>query len=340
MIGLSLLTTIGFASLGYFINEFFDKESDAKAGKLNKLAFLPFWTQGLILAAILLITFLPWVFLPKDHLSLLLIFTQISLFLLYSLPFPRLKENAYLSLVIDALYAYTLPLLLSFHTFSLLKGSHYFPLWFILFSVSAGFIGLRNILTHQVKDVFKDAAAGQKSLPMLLGPIKTQLLLTLIFAYEVFSIALTLVVFSINFWFLSILLIAYLWFALDVFKRKGIKENTSNMFQEINKAYNLVFPLLALLVLLIKWPIVLVILLIHSSFLVPFNVWKYLHSKVMPILIRIRVRIHSFVVTDLRNAISAMVNYPIYFLFRLAGIDLKKEGTSAMGYFRKRRRSK
>ena len=38
---LSLITSFGFAALGYLINEYFDQEDDAKAGKINKLKFIP-----------------------------------------------------------------------------------------------------------------------------------------------------------------------------------------------------------------------------------------------------------------------------------------------------------
>lgn len=336
-IALSLITTIGFASMGYFINEFFDKECDFKAGKVNKLAHLPIKWQSLLLAGILVVTFLPWIWLPKNQFSVFLIAIQIGLFLLYSLPFPRFKEHPYLSLLLDSLYAYTLPLILSFHTFSILKQSQTYPSWFYFFIVAATFIGIRNILTHQIKDVFKDAAAGLQSLPMLIGVNKTQNLLRLVFTYELFFMSISLFVFSLKFWFVFFVLLAYLIFALKVFKENNLNEGSSDFYLEINKAYNIVFPFLTLLMLVVKWPITLVYLLFHAFFLVPFNVYRFILSIVIPFLIKIRIRIHSLVVTDLRNLISVLVNYPIYFIFRIVGIDLKKEGTSALGYFRKRR---
>ena len=166
---LSLVTSIGFAGLGYFINEYFDLESDAKAGKQNKLAPVTSFGRLIILIIVLLLTFTPWIFLPKNNFSFILIGLQIILFLLYSMPFPRLKESIYLSLVLDALYAYSVPLLLSFHTFSLLAKSSMYPPWFFLFFLAVTFIGLRNILTHQIKDIFKDEFSGQKTLPMVVG---------------------------------------------------------------------------------------------------------------------------------------------------------------------------
>jgi 1,4-dihydroxy-2-naphthoate octaprenyltransferase len=41
LIALSLITAIGFAALGYLINEYFDQEDDARAGKLNRMALAP-----------------------------------------------------------------------------------------------------------------------------------------------------------------------------------------------------------------------------------------------------------------------------------------------------------
>ena len=66
---LSLVTTVGFASLGYFINEFFDKESDARAGKINKLAHLSPGIQIFIFSLVLALTLLPWIWLPSTKIT-------------------------------------------------------------------------------------------------------------------------------------------------------------------------------------------------------------------------------------------------------------------------------
>ncbi len=336
VIGLSLLTTIGFAALGYFINEFFDKKSDAKAGKINRLAMIPFWSQSLILIAILLITFLPWNWLPRNQVSYCLILLQISLFLAYSLPFPRLKESVYFSIVIDALYAYPVPLLLSFHTFSLLSGTETYPNWFSLFMLASFFIGVRNIITHQIQDLFRDSASGLRTFPMVIGVNRTITIQTIVFAYEVFLISLSILVFSLHFWLVLVALFVYWFYAWHIFVNQKSFKSPGDMYVGINKSYSLVFPIVVLIFLSVRWPIGWMVLLIHGGILVPINFWRNVLNIIVPILVRFRIVIHQFLVNELKHFLSLCINYPIYFLFKIGGVDLKKEGVSAFEYLRKK----
>ena len=92
---LSICTSFGFAALGYFINEFFDKKHDAQAGKINKLAILTWPKQLFLFLLILVLCFAPWLVLPTSRFSIILITIEILCFLLYSLPFIRLKNTYY-----------------------------------------------------------------------------------------------------------------------------------------------------------------------------------------------------------------------------------------------------
>ncbi len=322
---LSLITSIGFASLGYFINEFFDIKSDAKAGKINKLALVPIYARVGILVIVLTLTFFPWIWLPKNQLSFILIGSQLLLFLLYSMPFPRLKESIYFSLVLDAFYAYSVPLLLSFHTFSLLAGSKTYPVWFYLFFLAVTFIGLRNILTHQIRDVFKDAVSGQKSLPMVLGLNRTILLIKLLFIYEVFLISMTLIFLLISNFIAFLLLIGYILFAVFEYKIQGKKVSPTLMFEDVNRVYNVFFPWLMLLVLCYDSPFGWIILIIHSIILVPSYLWKGFVSGLKKAwFISFR-----FIMKDIRHWASYTINFPIYLVFRMVGVNLRREGISA-----------
>src|SRR6218665_977521 len=115
----SLLTSLGFAALGYFMNEYFDIEDDTKSGKQNQLAVISKQQKAVLFLSICCVTVLPWLFLPYDSVSLGLINTQCFLFVLYSIPPFRLKKQWFLSVVIDSLYAYVVPFLLSIHTYRL-----------------------------------------------------------------------------------------------------------------------------------------------------------------------------------------------------------------------------
>ena len=182
---LSLTTSFGFAALGYFINEFFDKEDDFVAGKINKLQILNAYKQIILFVCILLFTFIPWAFLPFNKISIVLITIQILLFIIYaSYPF-RLKKNKYLSGIIDSMYAYTIPLLLSYYTFYLVSGSDSFnPLILFTYSLLLLITGYRNITIHYINDIFKDKRVGLVTLPRHIGVKKTDSLLKICLLLE------------------------------------------------------------------------------------------------------------------------------------------------------------
>jgi hypothetical protein len=265
----------------------------------------------------------------------LLIDLQILLFLIYSLPFPRLKESTYLSVIIDSLYAYVVPLVLSFYTFSLIAGATEIPLWFYLFVVAVFFIGLRNIIIHQVNDVMKDRQSGMVTLPMVLGMVGTRNLVTTAVLYELLFIALWIVSISIGnwvFWGWSIV------FSTIIMLRKsqfsiGADEMLKGSFIT-NSMYQYVFPVFVLLLTLFvdfKWMFVL--LPIHFLFLFPHYIladgWK------MAVVYYNRFIVLYWNVRNYtRNLLSVAVNVPIYYAFRLCGIDLVKEKKSAIGYLK------
>ncbi len=329
---LSLITTIGFASLGYFINEFFDKASDAKAGKLNKLTFIAPTLQFAIFASSVALTFLPWIWLPASKFSWLLIGVQISLFLIYSLPFPRLKESTYLSVIIDALYAYVVPLALSFYTFSLIANTLYFPAWFYLFAVAVFFIGLRNIIIHQADDIMKDKQSGMKTLPMILGIANTKILLQTVLLYEVLFSTLWMLLLGVERFIFLPCLIVYLLLAVYSANDVNTRVHNKNSQFIINNAYQYLIPLVMILLLTIndvKW---LAILPLHVMLLVPFH----LLQKTLNIINSFISVIHRFVLNDVRNFVSAAINYPIYYCLLMFGVDLKKEQMSAWEFLQSR----
>lgn len=332
---LSLVTTVGFALLGYFINEFFDKASDAKAGKINKLAFVSGSTQCGIFIGSLLLTFLPWVWLPSTLFSWCLITTQVGFFLMYSLPFPRFKEHTYLSLIIDASYAYVVPLLLSFYTFSLIAEQPGFPLWFYLFSAAVFFIGIRNIIIHQVNDVFKDAQTGMRTLPMVLGVSGTKKIVQIIWLYEsflwlifcllLFFTSYIFFIYIIAYCIVSILFIANFFFnQRDLYKQVLI----------INHGYMYLYPIFMLFLLAnlnLQWWI---LIPFHLIFLVPHQY----PLKAYHIAAQCMHQLHRVVVVHIRGIASKLVNYPIYHAFKMAGIDLIKENKTAADVLFKRKR--
>lgn len=156
----SLITIIGFASFGYLVNDYYDLQKDRLVGKKNFLIGKSINQRivfGLVSAAILI---MPWMFLPSDSISYLLIFVQLLLYIIYSAPPIRLKEKGLLGVISDALYAHAVPSILAAYTYTLIarqkpSALFLFILFFWQFSV-----GVRNVLLHQLKDHQKDIESG------------------------------------------------------------------------------------------------------------------------------------------------------------------------------------
>lgn len=318
----SLITTFGFAALGYFINEFFDRELDAKAGKINRMSLLnPAQRLGL-LVCILFATFLPWVYLPSNEVSFLLISLEIALFLVYSLPIIRLKEKPFLSSFIDASYAYVVPLVLSFYTYSIYAGKSPFSLFFVFFISAVFFIGFRNITIHHINDVFKDIKAGVVTLPQILGPAKTNVLIYTLIVLEIIAFSLSCVCISIEFPYVFVWCILY--FVLLIYSIYNLNFRFDRYFcvnparHLTDKAYQIWFPIF-LLVLLVtedwRWVFVFIV---HFFVLVPFSFFKNTY-----IVLRLKVR----------PILSVTINYSIYYTMKLFGVDLKKENKSLLEFF-------
>jgi len=329
---LSLTTTVGFASLGYFINEYFDKAYDARAGKLNKLAFIsPAYQFGIFFGTILL-TFLPWLWLPFDAVSVWLIIVELLLFLVYSLPVPRWKEHAYFSILIDSTYAYVVPLLLSFHTFSLIAGEHIWPVWLQSFIAGVFFMGVRNIVVHQADDAVKDERAGWITLPNKLGVAGTQKLGKVVLMYEAVLILLFGGLMSIERPVILVWLAFFIWAFFRFFQSLVTSKMDINAIG-VNYTYQYLFPFFILVFLSFQDWLWCFVALTHVLFLVPGH---YI-EKLVNLLKEAWSLFLRFLLIDIRHFLSMLFNYPIYYLFLLFGVDLKKEGKSAMEYLSKRK---
>lgn len=316
----SLMTSFGFASLGYLINEWTDIAEDTKAGKHNKL--LGFTQRQRVGLFFLVVSFLglPWVFLPSDFLSLVLIFIEILLFVLYSIPPFRLKNKLLLPNIIDALYAYVVPILLALHTFVLHYGQFSFHIVFLSLLFGLLFtLGMRNIFIHQINDLHHDMSVGKKTLPVALGLQHANRFLIFLMCIETGLIVLLLLncFVSKTIPFLLLMLLGWLWVSYknQIFQRPIV--NHVLVYHPVRHLYDpiyqLFFPLIILLVLLLQslnwWPL----LLLHFWLFVPK---AYLH------LIYANIKLFT----------SYAVNYSIWFFFLCFGIDLKKRNQSALEF--------
>lgn len=333
---LSFVTTVGFAALGYFINDFFDKESDAKAGKINMLASLPSIYQAALLAVCLLLTFLPWLWLPKDKISGYLIAAEISLFLLYSLPFPRLKSLPYISGIVDSGYAYVIPLALSLHTYTLYANART-PLWGYIMLATVAFTGFRNITIHHINDVFKDRASGTTTLPQKLGVKNTNRVLYNLLIIEI----LMMIIWGVIVCYYKPVFILWIGFFLMflIVRCRQIARNFQFKYFSIlpvrhltDPAYQYFFPGFALILAVTndyRW---LVLSPFHFLIMLtkPMQViaWETLYWKSIQLKYAcIRVFTWAVIIPS-----SLVVNYFIFFVFLMAGVNLRKEKMSAYKY--------
>jgi 4-hydroxybenzoate polyprenyltransferase len=330
----SLITTVGFASLGYFINEFFDKNVDAKAGKINVLGKLPVLHQvGLFLGCAAL-TFLPWIWLPKGNVTFILIAIEILFFLLYSLPFPRLKNVPFVSGFVDSGYAYVIPLTLSFYTYVLFAHG-VIPFMFYSFLISVFLIGFRNITIHHVNDIFKDIRSGTRTLPQIIGINKTNKLVAALLVFEIlfvlaWSIQITWAKPLFFIWIISFITFLFIRakflsssIKFEYFSIEPIRHLT-------DPAYQYVFPAVCLVLAItvdLKW---IIIAPFHFALFLtkPMQViaWETVYWKTIQLKY---AGIRTFTIVVIMPS-SLVVNYIIFFSFLLLGINLRKEKKNAL----------
>jgi 4-hydroxybenzoate polyprenyltransferase len=337
LITLSLVTATGFAALGYLINEFFDQKHDALAGKANRLTPLSVPMQGGVLLAAILAAFSPWFWLPADGLSWCLIGTQLGLFLLYSLPFPRLKAVPVVSNLVDMGYAYVVPMALSFHTYALYSDGNT-RLWFYALLATVALVGFRNILVHQVNDVFNDRRAGMRTLPQVLGPKGTAIALIVLLGAEVSAFLLFgFLLASAEPWMSAIPVFFSIFCAGRVVHLRDKIALRFIPLEEVRHLtdpfYQLVFPTILLFALAVSQPWWMLLLLLHGTALMPWYLFKDAFRAMRAVVPQMR-RLMWLLVAHVRHWASCMVNYPIYWGFRLFGIDLIREQRSALDFLR------
>ena len=333
---LSLLTIAGFASMGYLFNDLFDIEKDAIAGKRNFLADKPWF----IVVALFLIsaTFVlaPWWFLPKTQVSFILIGIQILLFIVYSAPPIRLKERGMAGIVTDALYAHGLPTFLAAYTYALV-ADFAFPTAdiFILFTWQV-LAGIRNILIHQADDLDADKKSGSKNFVASLTSAKFQEML----------IWFTIVELGLGAAFFGFLLTTNLWFALCLVIILFLsvadfsfftEEDTAQFLKSTwkffpNNIYEKWLPVTYLTVLAIGDIRFALLLLIHVA-VFNFDFYVQTANKIYGLWQSIPFKGYLILV---RIFLSYPINYFIYYLLRIFGVDLKKENLSAGAYLKKR----
>lgn len=165
----AILTVLGIGSFGHFVNDWCDAEADRLAGKQNRLAGLPAPQKWLIVFGALTLALLPWLVLPSDWFSWLLLGAEFSLLLLYAVPPVRIKGRRVLAIPTDGAYAYAVPAVLAAHTFFLAAGGLYDRLFLIALFFWQLSLGVRHFLNHLALDRINDLASRAPTLATVKG---------------------------------------------------------------------------------------------------------------------------------------------------------------------------
>jgi 4-hydroxybenzoate polyprenyltransferase len=338
---LFLLSSIGFASLGYFINDFFDKKSDFISGKKNIIGSISPFKQKLFFVISLFVAIFPWLFLHANQTLIILLAFQFSLFLLYSAPPFRLKEIPFLSNLTDAAYAYCIPLLITYFAvrLNLNSGESYF---FVLLFLSILYIvvGFKNLLIHQLKDVQYDKLTDVVSTFIFLGEKKVNFVLIILLLMEFFLIIVAFFMMESYPLKLIIYTITLLIFAngfYEYFNHRNFTEKNIKLGEFSNSLYQFFIPMsvLVLMILFIDfwW------LLILFAHLIFFSDFDSLKRKITPNSL-LKDFWHKGIKSLFYNVIKPFVgfilNYILFFLFKLFGVNLKREKKSALEYIKEK----
>jgi 1,4-dihydroxy-2-naphthoate octaprenyltransferase len=229
----SFLTIIGFAGFGYLTNDLSDRKKDNLVQKKNATTKLN-RTQVLMLFALFLsLALIPWTYLPLDKYSWALIILELSLFVIYAFSPFRLKERGALGVVVDAMYAHALPAVLASYTFYLATNmqKEELTLFIILLFTWQLISGIRNILSHQLKDYENDIACETKTFVTAIGKNKTVSLLSVwIVPLEVATFMTFFAIVCFEMWWLSFALLPHVGIASYLFLR-GRKEGFTDQLK-------------------------------------------------------------------------------------------------------------
>lgn len=197
----SFATIIGIASYAYLLNDWADIEKDSVAGKPNAVAGLSNGTRILLFVLFLALAITPWFFFPFTRLTIGLLILELVLFAAYSFPPVRLKEKPIPGIITDTLYAHVLPCILAALTFIAIarENEHgvylysqfvFFTPWFLCFIAAwQFFLGVRNILLHQIEDAGNDLASGTTTLVTTYGAATIRPFLIICLVLETLSVA-------------------------------------------------------------------------------------------------------------------------------------------------------
>lgn len=310
---LSLVTIFGIGLFAHLLNDWADKTVDLKASKSNVfekrgVGFFAFSTLVSLVFAIA-----PWFLLPANKFSIALLVTEFLLIVCYAFKPLRLKTKGVWGLMADALYAFAIPAVLAYHTFTLIgKGSACFYTYLFI-AVWQFFSGIYNVAIHQFEDFENDVISGIETWVIKKGKRKARRATLLFFylpqvvAFLIFAVWISI---SINRLYFILPFTVVTGSLIITLHRKNfnflLQSPHTADFQRININYHDFLPYWHLALLSIQNPLFTVLLIVHFL-LFKFNRCKWFFLKfVFPYFL-------ATVFFVFKRIPSTLVNYTIFY---------------------------
>lgn len=161
-----LFSIISIAAYGHVVNDVYDIESDALAGKPNTMASLPNPVPPLLCLLLFICGFLPAWFFQFHPLAVALIFLNYLWPTLYSMPPIRFKERGFIGIFLDAAGSHITPTILILVVFAELGSANLDPslvTFAVVITIWASAQGFKGILYHQLADSENDHMSETKT---------------------------------------------------------------------------------------------------------------------------------------------------------------------------------
>lgn len=284
-IPLFIISILGTASFGYWLNDWTDREQDQVALKPNATQGTSRLQRWLILFLLLSLAVLPWYFLPQNCLSINSWLALIVALVLYSVPPFRFKTRSLMGPLCDMAYGHLLPIWITIGVFYPILPFEPLSSSVLAISLSLTLIakGLRNIIQHQLEDRRKDRIARLHTFVHQLGAFRSAL------AISFLLLPLELIFLSITLFLISPLLLLFLLFYLWTYgariwswkhsKAGGIRLTFRSWFV-LNDFYEASLPLFSIILLIGQhWAYIFLLFLHLILFPKSLNHWSWVWKK-------------------------------------------------------------
>lgn len=324
-----LLSITGFASLGYFLNDWGDIEADEKASKQNKVSSLSRFQKILLIAVFCLLALTPWVFFRHFVYSVSLIAVELLFFITYSFPPFRLKAKLFIAPAIDALYSHVIPSLLFAGILFLINERNVDLIFVTLLIVWKLSSGVRYYLNHIALDRENDLRANHPTLATIRGSNFIYRIAVKYFLPIEFCALMALFIYTGSIIHLYAFLFAPI--VLLVFFQEPLSSFTFKFTYNFNRVslddfYQRIFPLVSVLLLCYNDKIFLLLLfahlfLFHDLLRRTIRLCKFLFPPVF-------IFFKALLWFVLYRPLSLVANYGIYYFLTLI---LRKSDEEARG---------